>query len=132
MAERIRLGNVYEHAEHGAVLTVHKTHDNEVWARPVKSTDNAGVIATEEELVREHYKEFLGSVTMRDYPDDWERIARAVKKRDNYTCQGCGDEDASELHAHHIVPLGAGGSNARSNLITLCDECHGRVHGGVT
>jgi hypothetical protein len=132
MAERIRLGNVYEHEEWGAVLTVHKTHDNEVWARRVKSRDNAGVIATGEEVLTAHYKDFLGSVTMRDYPEDWERKAAAVKRRDNHTCQGCGDEDASELHAHHIVPLGAGGSNARSNLITLCDECHGRVHGGVT
>lgn len=143
MAERIRLGNVYEHDDYGAVLTVHKTHDNEVWARPVKSRDNAGVIATEEELIRQHYKEFLGSVSMRDYPDTWERLAEAVKKRDGYSCAACprardaGDgpdwqTKNAELHAHHIVPLGAGGSNARSNLITLCDECHGRVHGGVT
>lgn len=131
MSERIRLGNVYEHDREGTVLTVHKDHENHVWFRPVKSRDNAGVIATEEDIEREHYKTFLGNVSMLDYPDDWGRKSEAIKQRDNYTCQGCGAEDA-ELHVHHIVPLGAGGSNVRSNLITLCDECHGRVHGGVT
>lgn len=141
MAERIRLGNVYDHDEYGHVLTVHKTHDNNVWARPVKGRDNAGVISTGEEIYVSPYKEFLGAVSMEDYPDNWDAIAKAVKQRDDHTCQGCGsskheashtDGGASELHAHHIVPLGAGGSNARSNLITLCEECHGRVHGGVT
>jgi len=131
VSERIRLGNTYEHDREGTVLTVHKDHQNHVWFRPVKSRDNAGVIATEERVEREHYKTFLGNVSMLDYPDNWGDKADAIKKRDNYTCQGCGAENA-ELHVHHIVPLGAGGSNARSNLITLCDECHGRVHGGVT
>lgn len=151
MSERIRLGNVYEHEEHGTVLTTHRDYNNMIWFRSVEGRDNAGVISTGERVEQEDYKQFLGSVTMRDYPDDWDRIASAVKQRDQYTCQscgssthdvsdsesdesprGCGDDDATELHAHHIVPLGAGGSNARSNLLTLCDECHGRVHGGVT
>lgn len=132
MSERIRLGNVYQHDEHGEVLTVNRDHENNVWFRPVVSRDNAGVISTGDGVQTEPYKTFLGSVSMRDYPEDWDAKARAVKQRDNYTCQGCGTEDADQLHAHHIVPLGAGGSNARSNLITLCDECHGRVHGGVT
>lgn len=94
--------------------------------------DNAGVISTENRILRQPYKEFLGKISTLDYPENWEDIARAVRKRDNHTCQGCGDEDPDELHVHHIVPLGAGGSNAKSNLITLCDECHGRVHGGAT
>lgn len=132
MVERIRLGNTYEHDSWGAVLTVHRDFENRVWFRCVVKSDNAGVISTEAEPHHQPYKEFLASVSMADYPEDWDRLAEAVKKRDNYTCQGCGDEDANELHAHHIVPLGAGGSNARSNLITLCDACHGRVHGGVT
>jgi hypothetical protein len=116
MSERIRLGNVYSHDEYGDVLTVHKDHDNMVWFRPVEA---------------QGYKQFLGSVSMRDYPEDWERKAAAIRKRDDNTCQGCGATDAP-LQVHHIVPLGAGGSNARSNLITLCESCHGRVHGGVT
>jgi hypothetical protein len=131
VSERIRLGNTYNHDEYGEVLTVHRDHENVVWFRPVEARDNAGVISTGNSIESEPYKQFLGSVSMLDYPDDWESKAQAIKQRDGYTCQGCGNEDR-ELHVHHIVPLGAGGSNARSNLITLCDECHGRVHGGAT
>jgi len=29
---------------------------------------------------------------------------------------------------HHIVPLAEGGSNAVSNLISLCHRCHARIH----
>jgi hypothetical protein len=130
MSERIRLGNVYSHDEYGDVLTVHKDHDNTVWFRPVEARDNAGVISTGDGIEAQGYKQFLGSVSMRDYPEDWERKAAAIRKRDDNTCQGCGATDAP-LQVHHIVPLGAGGSNARSNLITLCESCHGRVHGGV-
>jgi len=143
MSQRIRLGNVYNHDEHGEVLTVHKDHQNNVWFRPVVSRDNAGVISTEREVDNEPYKDFLGSVSMLDYPDNWQAKARAIKQRDGHSCTACPrhenaadgpdwQHDGAELHVHHIVPLGAGGSNARSNLTTLCDECHGRVHGGVT
>jgi 5-methylcytosine-specific restriction endonuclease McrA len=135
MSERIRLGNTYHHDEHGEVLTVHRDHENQVWFRCVESKDNAGVIRTGPPRT-EDYKTFLGSVTMRDYPEDdeWQARRKAVFERDDYTCQGCGQsgDSVAQLHCHHICPLGAGGSNARSNLITLCDECHGRVHGGTT
>lgn len=40
------------------------------------------------------------------------------------------DSDDVELHVHHIVPLGCGGTNSFRNLITLCEECHGKIHGG--
>jgi len=46
--------------------------------------------------------------------------------RHNY-CVACGNKE--NLHQHHLVPKSAGGSNAANNLITLCGECHGRVHG---
>jgi hypothetical protein len=152
MSQRIRIGNVYQYKpKDREVVVVHKDHENNVYFRDVKSRDNAGVIATSDAVHHAPYKEFLSCVEMRDYPDDWERKARAIRKRDGHKCQGCGtsprdfsdseadgsprgcgDEDANELHVHHICPLGAGGSNARSNLITLCDKCHGKVHGGVT
>lgn len=131
MSQRIRLGNVYQHNEYGEILTVHKDHSNNVHYREVVGRDNGGVVSTSEKVHIEDYRDLLGNVSMLDYPDNWDKIARAVRKRDNETCCGCGDEN-TQLHVHHIVPLGAGGSNARSNLITLCEECHGRIHGGVT
>jgi 5-methylcytosine-specific restriction endonuclease McrA len=131
MSQRIRLGNVYQHDDYGEVLTVHKDHQNNVWFREVIGRDNAGVISTDNEVKQSPYKQFLSSVSMRDYPHDWNRKAKAIRQRDNEQCQSCGTKD-EELHVHHIVPLGAGGSNAKSNLITLCEQCHGKVHSGVS
>lgn len=131
MSQRIRLGNVYQHDTYGEILTVHKDDTNTVWFRKVVGRDNAGVVSTSDDIYTEDYRDLLGNVSMLDYPDNWDDIARAARKRDNNQCQSCGDGN-TKLHVHHIVPLGAGGSNARSNLITLCEECHGRVHGGVT
>lgn len=130
MSQRIRIGNTYEHDEWGTVVVTHIDHSNTVWCRHVRGMDNGGVISTSDDMNSESYKDFLGRVSMRDYPDNWDDIRTAILERDNYQCT-CGAEDR-ELHVHHIVPLGAGGTNQKSNLITLCDECHGKVHGGVT
>lgn len=68
-----------------------------------------------------------------EYPSDWESRRRNVYSRDNYTCQNCGanggTRGSAELHAHHIVPKSKGGSHKKSNLVTLCRECHGAIHG---
>lgn len=29
---------------------------------------------------------------------------------------------------HHIVPLAVGGTNRLSNIVPLCEKCHGKVH----
>ncbi|PEM10734.1 HNH endonuclease [Bacillus wiedmannii] len=42
-------------------------------------------------------------------------------------CANCGK--TGELDIHHIVPLAKGGTNRISNLVALCLECHGRIHG---
>ncbi|PSQ62148.1 MAG: hypothetical protein BRD21_07210 [Halobacteriales archaeon SW_8_66_22] len=66
------------------------------------------------------------------YPDDWNSRSRKVKKRDGYTCQNCGAKGGpkgnNELHAHHIVPISDGGSHKKSNLKTLCKDCHNAIH----
>lgn len=41
-------------------------------------------------------------------------------------CQYCG---SPAEHVHHIIPLIKGGDNRKSNLISLCTECHGKIHG---
>jgi hypothetical protein len=69
---------------------------------------------------------------MNQYPDDWDTRRRHVYQRDQYKCCNCqaegGPSGDSELHAHHIVPKSEGGSDAFSNLATLCADCHSRVH----
>ena len=41
-------------------------------------------------------------------------------------CANCGKTNDIELH--HIVPLSVGGTNAISNVIPLCRECHRSIH----
>jgi len=71
-----------------------------------------------------------------DYPSNWDSIRKDVYSRDDYRCQECGDRGgpygSTELHAHHIVPLGSGGTNDMDNLITLCNSCHMSIHGKST
>jgi hypothetical protein len=57
----------------------------------------------------------------------WRRLAAAIKRRDGYQCQICGDRRGDPycvLNAHHVIPRSAGGPNEPWNLITVCDLCH--------
>jgi len=69
----------------------------------------------------------------REYPSDWNSRRKAVYQRDNFTCQNCGRRGGPhgnyELHAHHIVPKSKGGTHRKSNLKTLCKQCHNAIHG---
>ena len=51
----------------------------------------------------------------------WTRTAR-LHKACHPTCANCGA--IHELETDHIVPLHRGGTNAWSNLQSLCTECH--------
>jgi 5-methylcytosine-specific restriction endonuclease McrA len=66
------------------------------------------------------------------YPSDWPKLRVRVYRRDDYQCQSCGAEGGNksdnELHAHHIVPISDDGTHNISNLLTLCKECHSKVH----
>lgn len=66
---------------------------------------------------------------------DWASIADAARKRDKYTCQGCGLSDyehvkkcGKSLAVHHIVPFAEFtdhvAANRLRNLVTLCNVCH--------
>ena len=51
-----------------------------------------------------------------------------VLERDNYQCQRCGD--TRDLHIHHRLPRGRGGTHDPENLVTLCGwRCHVWVEG---
>ena len=56
-------------------------------------------------------------------------VKAAVLSRDNYTCQICGKKN-SKLEVHHIQFRSKGGSNMMDNLVTLCRDCHKRIHSG--
>ena len=64
-----------------------------------------------------------------DGQKDFYNVKSAVLNRDNYTCQICGKKD-SRLEIHHIQFRSKGGSNRMDNLVTLCSNCHGKIHNG--
>lgn len=70
---------------------------------------------------------------MASYPSDWDSRREQVYRRDNYECQNCGREGGTNtsisLHAHHVVPKSQGGSHDKSNLISVCEDCHHAIHG---
>ena len=53
----------------------------------------------------------------------------ACLNRDDYTCQCCKTKKGT-LHAHHVIYRSQGGADTLDNLVTLCEECHRKLHAG--
>ncbi len=66
----------------------------------------------------------------------WQKLRRETLKRDNYTCQQCGDKNRKgrgsriNLEVHHIVAICDAPELALepSNVTTLCRPCHFKTH----
>ena len=58
-----------------------------------------------------------------------ENLRIACLMRDMYTCQNCGKTHV-RLETHHIVFKERGGKDSLTNLLTLCEACHKKVHEG--
>ena len=56
-------------------------------------------------------------------------IRSYILYRDGYQCQKCKKKKV-KFQVHHIVFRENGGTNMPSNLITLCKECHKKLHLG--
>ncbi len=72
-----------------------------------------------------------GVSTDRDAIGRWTtQIAAKIHESNGWTCQLC-HQRSSVLHCHHVVPVWADISLARSaeNLTTLCASCHTQMHG---
>ncbi|WP_197484897.1 HNH endonuclease [Phormidesmis priestleyi] len=61
----------------------------------------------------------------------WQQTRQQIWLRDQGRCQGpyCRDQPANSLplqkaHIDHVMALSHGGTNANSNLRTLCRRCH--------
>jgi len=58
----------------------------------------------------------------------YENKRQYVLYRDGFKCQHCGSKD--HLEVHHIRYKSHKGTNDVDNLITLCYECHQKLHSG--
>jgi 5-methylcytosine-specific restriction endonuclease McrA len=60
----------------------------------------------------------------------YERWRNEIYKRDNFTCQKCGDSTGGNLNAHHLKGF-TKHPELRFNInngITLCKLCHKKEH----
>lgn len=57
------------------------------------------------------------------------RVQKEGRIRDNYTCQICGATEGAQ--GHHLIDYQFGGAAEEDNIVTLCAECHQKVHGGL-
>jgi hypothetical protein len=64
------------------------------------------------------------------YEAEFRRARRVVLDRDGHRCRQCGRRGtrANPLHVHHLVWRSRGGTNAPSNLVTLCAYHHRLRH----
>jgi len=53
-------------------------------------------------------------------------IRNAALLRDRGVCCNCGQPAD---HTHHVVPIHLGGQDVLSNVVAICQGCHGLVHG---
>ena len=58
--------------------------------------------------------------------ESYRQLHRRVLERDGWRCQTCGS--MQNLQVHHQQPRSLSGNDEEQNLITLCAECHARLH----
>jgi 5-methylcytosine-specific restriction endonuclease McrA len=56
----------------------------------------------------------------------YSELHRQVLERDSWRCQLCGS--MQHLQVHHLKFRSQSGGDLEQNLITLCAECHVRIH----
>lgn len=58
----------------------------------------------------------------------YENLKAAVRARDGYKCCKCGC--GGNLEVHHIWFRSEGGPDIAENLVTVCHDCHAKIHSG--
>jgi 5-methylcytosine-specific restriction endonuclease McrA len=58
--------------------------------------------------------------------ESYRELHRQVLERDGWRCQVCGS--MQNLQVHHLKFRSQSGGDVEQNLITLCAECHARMH----
>ena len=62
-------------------------------------------------------------------PAPYRQLRQQVLERDGWRCQYCGRLE--QLEVHHIRSRAQLGADSELNLITLCADCHTKLHSGT-
>lgn len=57
---------------------------------------------------------------------EFKKLREVVLQRDNYMCTSC--HTLNDVAVHHIIHRKHGGKDELSNLATLCEYCHYKLH----
>lgn len=79
-------------------------------------------------LMRDQQAAGLGGLTYEEYLNsgDWKQLRERALTHYGRSCVLCGSYYALEVHHRTYVRVGA---EELTDLIVLCDDCHGRYHG---
>jgi len=65
---------------------------------------------------------------------NWKMLRLMILVRDNFRCQNCGYLGKQSLFINYNLTIhhidGDRQNNKYQNLVTLCDQCHLKAHGG--
>ncbi len=97
---------------------------------PRLAVDGSQYCEEHQKLVARQYDQYSRS------PDHHKKYGRAWKRiRDRYAqshpvCERCLAEGrlTPVEEVHHIVPVSRGGQHVDSNLMSLCQSCHTKIH----
>lgn len=66
---------------------------------------------------------------------EWKALRRSIVLRDKNVCQKCGKLIFSKPNVHHVIHLTPNNIDDENislnpdNLITVCEDCHNKIHG---
>lgn len=72
---------------------------------------------------------YLGENKRNNYVQGWLLKEKLAAQRGG-VCETCGHDNYNILQVHHRVPKAEGGTDALSNLMLLCPNCHREIHFG--
>lgn len=63
---------------------------------------------------------------------EYAALKKKVLKRDGWKCRNPRCKRRSNLHVHHIIFRSQQGPDTMGNLVTICNDCHDRIHVALT
>lgn len=81
-------------------------------------------------IARQQYDKFSRKMDInKAYGHRWKKIRDAYAKEHPF-CEQCFKEGRMVPldEVHHIVPVNRGGTHDFSNLMSLCQSCHNKIH----